>query len=98
MTIETLISKLGYVCDLYKKLVQKNLTFFKNIYLNSAKIVYVGGLTTFGVGMLLLGVFPTKNLSLILSISGGIIYATLFTFPFLLVARYHEKGSVRKFF
>lgn len=60
--------------------------------------MYVGGLTTFGVGMLLLGVFPTKNLSLILSISGGIIYATLFTFPFLLVARYHEKGSVRKNF
>ncbi|XP_063701955.1 proton-associated sugar transporter A-like isoform X2 [Culicoides brevitarsis] len=60
-----------------------------------AKIVYVGGLTTFGVGMLLLGVFPTKNLCLILSITGGVIYATLFTFPFLLVARYHEKGSFK---
>uniref|UniRef100_A0A336M2T8 CSON000978 protein n=1 Tax=Culicoides sonorensis TaxID=179676 RepID=A0A336M2T8_CULSO len=61
-----------------------------------AKAVYVGGLTIFGVGMLVLGCYPTKELTLLLSITGGVIYATLFTFPFLLVARYHEKGSVRK--
>lgn len=58
------------------------------------KFVYIGGLFSFGVGMMLLSIWPTKLGVLVFSIPAGIIYATIFTIPFLLIAKYHASGSV----
>lgn len=59
-----------------------------------AKVVYIGGLLFYSVGMIILAKFPTKVGVLLFSISAGIIYATLFTLPYLLLANYHASGSV----
>lgn len=63
----------------------------------SAKVVYVSGLVFYGVGMVILATFPTKWGVLLLSISAGVIYATLFTLPYLIMANYHASGSVSLF-
>lgn len=59
-----------------------------------SKTVYVGGLLIFSIGMIILSYWTTKTAVLLLSVTAGIVYATLFTMPFLLVAQYHAKGCV----
>lgn len=61
---------------------------------NSAKTVYIGGLVFYGLGMVVLAYCPTKWGVLVLSVSAGVIYATLFTLPYMLLANYHASGSV----
>jgi solute carrier family 45, member 1/2/4 len=41
------------------------------------------------------GYYPTKIGVLVFSTTAGIIYATLFTIPYLLVAQYHGKGTFK---
>lgn len=41
------------------------------------------------------GYFPTKLGVLLFSTTAGVVYATLFTIPFLLVAQYHGKGTFK---
>lgn len=45
--------------------------------------------------MTVLATFPSKLGVLLLSTTAGIVYATLFTIPFLLIAQYHAKGSFK---
>lgn len=78
-------------CAIYSMVIERLIKRFK------AKKVFVGGLAIFGIGMGLLGAYPTKWGVLVFSITAGIVYATLFTMPYLLVANYHGKGSVRIF-
>jgi solute carrier family 45, member 1/2/4 len=47
------------------------------------------------ISSLPLGVYPTKAGVLVFSTTAGIVYATLFTIPFLLVAQYHGKGTFK---
>jgi solute carrier family 45 protein 1/2/4 len=58
------------------------------------KVVYVGGLLTFSLGMGVLATIQEKWAVLVFSASAGVMYATLYTMPFLLVAQYHSNGSV----
>lgn len=58
------------------------------------KLIYVGSLTIFGISMFLLATFPSQLGVLILSVPAGIIYSTMLTIPFLLMAKYHACGSV----
>ncbi len=58
------------------------------------KLIYVGSLTLFGISMFLLATFPSQLGVLILSIPAGIIYSTMLTIPFLLMAKYHGSGAV----
>lgn len=44
--------------------------------------------------MILMSVVRNKVAVLLLSPSAGIMYATLFTMPYLLVAHYHTNGKV----
>lgn len=39
--------------------------------------------------------YPTKVGVIVFSITAGIVYATVFTIPFLLVAQYHSKGTFK---
>jgi len=58
------------------------------------KAVYISGMIYYGIGMLVLGLWPTKWGVLVFSTSAGILYGTIFTVPFILVARYHAKNCV----
>jgi len=76
-------------CAFYSMMIENLIKRFR------AKYVYVGGLLGFGFSMLILAYWPSKIGVLTLSVAAGIVYATLFTMPFILVARYHSKGCVR---
>jgi solute carrier family 45 protein 1/2/4 len=73
-------------CALYSMIIEKLIKKF------TAKRVFVGGFLAFGLGMGLLGKFPTKLGVVLFSTTAGMVYATLFTIPFMLVAQYHGKG------
>jgi len=49
----------------------------------STKAVYISGMIYYGIGMLILGLWPTKWGVLVFSTSAGILYGTLFTMPFI---------------
>ncbi|KAI8424149.1 hypothetical protein MSG28_002743 [Choristoneura fumiferana] len=57
-----------------------------------AKRVYVGGLCTYSCGMFLLCVIRARAAVLLFSWTAGVMYSTLFTMPYLLVAHYHATG------
>lgn len=76
-------------CAMYSMTIEKLISIF------GTKLVYIGGLLVFAAGMTILAAFPSKLGVLLLSITAGIIYATLFTMPFLLIAQYHAKGSFK---
>ena len=59
-----------------------------------AKRVYVIGQLVFTVGMAIMAATRHKVAVLLLSPTAGIMYATLFTMPYLLVAHYHTSGLV----
>lgn len=69
-----------------------NMLYFYISY--STKSVYISGIVFYGIGMLVLGLWPTKWGVLVFSTSAGILYGTIFTMPFILVARYHAKNCV----
>lgn len=76
-------------CSLYSYGVEYLLKSFKTKY------VYIGSLLAFSIGMIILASFPSKWGVLVWSVCAGIIYASLFTFPFILIAQYHARGSFK---
>jgi len=79
----------AFSCALYSMIIEKLIKKF------SAKYVYVGGLSLFGMAMAFLGKFPTKIGVIVFSTTAGVVYATLFTIPFMLVAQYHSKQTFK---
>jgi solute carrier family 45 protein 1/2/4 len=79
----------AFSCALYSMIIEKLIKKF------SAKFVYMSGMSAFGFGMAILGTYPTKLGVVIFSTTAGVVYATLFTIPFMLVAQYHSKGSFK---
>lgn len=75
-------------CAIYSTVIERLIKKF------GAKKVFVGGILIYGIGMGLLGAYPTKWGVLVFSTTAGIVYSTIFTVPYLLVANYHGKGSV----
>lgn len=61
----------------------------------STKKLFIGGLIFYGTVMGILGLWPTKWGVLIFSTATGVVFATAFSVPFMLVARYHRNDSVR---
>ncbi|XP_052873405.1 proton-associated sugar transporter A-like [Anopheles cruzii] len=55
--------------------------------------VYMGGLLLFSLGMLLMGLFREKFVIFITCPTVGIMYATMYSIPYLLVSQYHSKNS-----
>lgn len=68
-----------------------NLNFFNP----RAKPVYIGGQLVYSLGMVFMAATQTKWGVLFFSWSAGVMYSTLFTMPYLLVAHYHETDTVR---
>jgi solute carrier family 45 protein 1/2/4 len=57
-----------------------------------AKKLYVCSQLAYTVGALMMALFPTKACIFVFSPTAGIMYGTLFTMPYILVANYHSKG------
>ncbi|KNC21105.1 hypothetical protein FF38_04337 [Lucilia cuprina] len=79
----------AFSCSVYSLSVTKLMKWF------GTKAVYIAGIVYYGVGMLILGLWPTKWGVLVFSTSAGILYGTLFTMPYILVANYHAKDCFR---
>ncbi|KAL4708308.1 hypothetical protein ACJJTC_007714 [Scirpophaga incertulas] len=73
-------------CACYSTIIEKLIKRF------GAKRVYVGGLSTYSCGMFLLCALRARAAVLLFSWTAGVMYSTLFTMPYLLVAHYHATG------
>ncbi|XP_044756513.1 proton-associated sugar transporter A isoform X2 [Coccinella septempunctata] len=73
-------------CACYSTIIEKMIHKF------GAKRVYITGLLIYSVGMFLMAVTKNKIGVILFSWTAGVMYSTLFTMPFLLVAHYHAKG------
>lgn len=65
------------------------------VYIFSAKKVYVGGLLVYSTGMFLMAVTKHPVGVITFSWTAGVMYSTLFTMPYLILAHYHSTGTVR---
>lgn len=59
-----------------------------------AKRIYIGGLLFYSCGMCMLALTRAPSCVIIFSWCAGVMYSTLFTMPYLLVAHYHSEGCV----
>lgn len=75
-------------CSCYSFLLDKMVARFR------ARPVYVGGQLVYSVGMVCLALTRTKWAVLVFSWTAGVMYSTLFTMPYLLVAHYHETDTI----
>lgn len=66
----------------------------KILFIFRAKRVYITGLLIYSIGMFFMAVTKHKIGVILFSWTAGVMYSTLFTMPFLLVAHYHAKGVV----
>ena len=67
-------------------------------FLVGAKTVYICGQLVYTIGAIVLASCREPAAVLLLSPTAGIMYATLFTMPYLLVAKYHSEGRVCKYY
>ncbi|XP_032597718.1 proton-associated sugar transporter A [Drosophila grimshawi] len=74
-------------CACYSLVIDKLIQRFR------AKSVYVGGLLFYCTGMTLMALTRSKFSVIVFSWTAGVMYSTLFTMPYLLVAHYHSMGT-----
>ncbi|XP_068207110.1 membrane-associated transporter protein isoform X2 [Palaemon carinicauda] len=73
-------------CSVYSFLIEKLVKTF------GARPVYVCGQLVYSVGMIFMASLRHKAAVIIFSCCAGVMYSTLFTMPYLLVAHYHASG------
>jgi len=76
-------------CSCYSFMLDKLIKKFR------AKPVYIGGQLVYSLGMVCMAVTRSKWGVLVFSWSAGVMYSTLFTMPYLLVAHYHETDTIQ---
>ncbi|KAL1132241.1 hypothetical protein AAG570_010198 [Ranatra chinensis] len=76
-------------CACYSLIIEKLIKKFKG------KRVYVGGLLFYSSGMLLMALCKSKFAVIVFSWTAGVMYSTLFTMPYLLVANYHAANTTK---
>merc|ERR1712038_863009 len=74
-------------CSCYSFVIEKLIKKFR------AKPVYIGGQLVYCIGMIFMAWTRTKWGVLLFSWSAGVMYSTLFTMPYLIVAHYHETNT-----
>uniref|UniRef100_A0A1B6D576 Proton-associated sugar transporter A n=1 Tax=Clastoptera arizonana TaxID=38151 RepID=A0A1B6D576_9HEMI len=70
-------------CACYSFVIERLIKKFR------AKTVYVGGLLFYSIGMFLMAALKHKISVIVFSWTAGVMYSTLFTMPYLLIANYH---------
>ncbi|XP_078661999.1 membrane-associated transporter protein-like isoform X1 [Branchiostoma floridae x Branchiostoma belcheri] len=73
-------------CSLYSMVVEQLISRI------GARAVYMAGQMTHCCGMLAMGLIRQRWAVIVLSCAAGVLYATIFTIPFILVASYHSQG------
>ncbi|GFU08344.1 membrane-associated transporter protein [Nephila pilipes] len=58
-----------------------------------AKTTYIGGQMAYSIGMVIMAITRHKIAVILLSPTAGIMYSTLFTMPYLLIAHYHSTNT-----
>jgi solute carrier family 45 protein 1/2/4 len=71
-------------CSIYSYLIGYLIKRF------NTKLVYISGQLVYSLSMLILAFNKTKLTCWLIAGPAGIMYATLFTIPYLLVAKYHD--------
>lgn len=71
-------------CSFYSFIIVKLVKTFR------ARPVYMGGQLIYSIGMVAMAMTKSRWGVLVFSCSAGVMYSTLFTMPYLLVAHYHE--------
>lgn len=56
--------------------------------------MYVGGLLFYSLGMFMMALSQHPVGVILFSWTAGVMYSTLFTMPYLLIAHYHACGTV----
>ncbi|XP_018575326.1 proton-associated sugar transporter A [Anoplophora glabripennis] len=74
-------------CACYSTKIEKCINTF------GCKKVYVGGLLTYTVGMCLMAITKSQFGVIFFSGTAGVMYSTLFTMPYLIIAHYHTTGT-----
>ncbi|KAH8385054.1 hypothetical protein KR093_010821 [Drosophila rubida] len=74
-------------CACYSMIIDKLIQRFR------AKSVYIGGLLFYCLGMTLMALTRAKFSVILFSWTAGVMYSTLFTMPYLLVAHYHSLNT-----
>lgn len=69
-------------------------TWKSDCLIADTRVVYVGGLLTYSIGMLIMAATNNIVVAFISPITTGILYATTFTMPYILVSRYHSDKTV----
>ena len=75
-------------CSIYSTAIEKLVKRFR------AKPVYIGGQLVYSIGMIFMAISRSTWGVILFSWSAGIMYSTLFTMPYLIVAHYHETDCV----
>ncbi|XP_067628885.1 membrane-associated transporter protein [Eurosta solidaginis] len=83
------MSMYAFSCSVY------SITVTKLMKVVGIKTVYITGILYYGFGMLILAIWPTKWGVIVFSTSAGVLYGTIFTIPYILVANYHAKDCFR---
>uniref|UniRef100_A0A182W439 Major facilitator superfamily associated domain-containing protein n=1 Tax=Anopheles minimus TaxID=112268 RepID=A0A182W439_9DIPT len=73
-------------CACYSLIIERLIKRFR------AKSVYVGGLLFYCLGMSMMALSKHRVGVIVFSWTAGVMYSTLFTMPYLLVAHYHSEG------
>ncbi|KAL1513016.1 hypothetical protein ABEB36_002502 [Hypothenemus hampei] len=73
-------------CACYSTIIEKLIAKL------GARKVYVGGLLTYSAGMLAMALTKNKIGVIVFSGTAGVMYSTLFTMPYLMIAHYHARG------
>lgn len=76
-------------CSCYSFIIVKLVKMF------SARPVYIGSQLVYSVGMVAMALTRSKWGVLVFSWSAGVMYSTLFTMPYLLVAHYHQTDTIQ---
>lgn len=74
-------------CACYSLIIEKLIQRFK------ARKVYICGLLFYSCGMLLMALTKHPIGVILFSWTAGVMYSTLFTMPYLLIAHYHASGT-----
>ncbi|KAL5285106.1 hypothetical protein ACFFRR_007070 [Megaselia abdita] len=73
-------------CACYSLIIERLIERFR------AKPVYIGGLLFYSCGMTFMALTRAKASVIVFSWAAGVMYSTLFTMPYLLIAHYHSSG------
>ncbi|GAB1868565.1 Membrane-associated transporter protein [Camponotus japonicus] len=74
-------------CSCYSLIIERLIERFR------ARKVYIYGLLFYSVGMLLMALTKHQVGVIVFSWTAGVMYSTLFTMPYLLVAHYHTSST-----